>query len=88
MTYLFIYNSSLGSEEDVIALLNDYDGICSWRTDIPGTFFLQSDKTAESIAEYIINTKPNSRFFVVEISHNRQGWLPKNAWSFIKGTDK
>ena len=70
--------------ETVKALLNDCPLICDWRSDIPNTFLIKSDNQASELADFFIEKKPNSRFFITEITTNRQGWLPREAWRFIK----
>lgn len=65
-------------------MLNSCDLIIDWRTDMPNSFLIASDATADSIADYIISQKRNARFLITEIKSNRQGWLPKDSWAFIK----
>lgn len=83
-TYILIYSDLLGSKQEVIDLLNSIPIINNWRTDITNTFFVKSEETADEIADNIIEKKANARFFISEISSNKQGWLPKDAWKFIK----
>ena len=84
MKYLLTYNRSLGAEEEVKSLLNTIPSITDWRTDIPNTFIIKTDAKIKDVAEQLIDKRPNSRFFISEISENRAGWLPKDAWTFIK----
>lgn len=84
MKYLLTYNRNLGAEEDVKSLLNTIPSISDWRTDIPNTFLIETDADIKEVAEQLIKERPNSRFFISEISGNRAGWLPKDAWNFIK----
>ncbi|UBD63953.1 hypothetical protein K6V25_13445 [Bacteroides salyersiae] len=83
-TYILIYSDLLGSKQEVIDLLNSIPAINNWRTDITNSFFIKSESTADEIADSIIEKKTNVRFFISEISSNMQGWLPKDAWKFIK----
>lgn len=85
--YILLYNNSLGNEEDVKSFLDSISEIINWRTDIMNTFLLKSKLEANQIADIFIKQKPNARFFISEISSNRQGWLPKDAWNFIKEDD-
>ena len=82
--YIFIYNNSLGNEEETKELLNSIREISDWRTDIRNTFLIKSTLEANELADIIIKNKPQARFFISEIAENRQGWLPKDAWKFIK----
>ena len=83
-TYILIYSDLLGSKQEVIDLLNSIPAINNWRTDITNSFFIKSESSADEIADSIIEKKTNVRFFISEISSNMQGWLPKDAWKFIK----
>lgn len=85
--YTLIYNSSLGSEYEVKDLLNSINEIIDWRTDISNSFMLKTKLEANQIADILIRKKPKARFFISEISDNRQGWLPKDTWNFIKESD-
>ena len=82
--YIFIYNNSLGNEEETKELLNSISEISDWRTDIRNTFLIKSTLEANELADIIIKNKPQARFLISEIAENRQGWLPKDAWKFIK----
>ena len=82
--YIFIYNNSLGNEEETKELLNSIRQISDWRTDIRNTFLIKSTLEANELADIIIKNKPQARFLISEIAENRQGWLPKDAWKFIK----
>lgn len=86
-TYVFTYANSLGNYEEVKELLNSIDQIKDWRYDAMNAFFLKSDSTSEEIADIIISRKPNSRFFITEVTPNRQGWLPNETWGFLKEQD-
>ena len=82
--YIFIYNNSLGNEEETKELLNSIREISDWRTDIRNTFLIKSTLEANELADIIIKNKPQARFLLSEIAENRQAWLPKDAWKFIK----
>lgn len=82
--YIFIYNNSLGNEEETKELLNSIREISDWRTDIRNSFLIKSTLEANELADIIIKNKPQARFLISEIAENRQGWLPKDAWKFIK----
>ncbi len=84
MVYILIYNAVLVPEEEMKDLLNKASFISDWRTDIINTFLIKSDHSADEIADFLIAEKPNVRFLVSEINQNRQGWLPKDSWSFMR----
>lgn len=82
--YIFIYSDTLGNLNEVTILLDSIPEIVKWQTDMPNSFILKSDLEAKKLADIIIQKKPNARFFISEITENRQGWLPKETWNFIK----
>lgn len=85
--YILIYNNTLGTLTEVTELLDSMSEITEWQTDIPNSFMLKSDLEAKQLANIIIEKKPNVRFLISEITENRQGWLPKKSWNFIKDRD-
>lgn len=86
-TYIFLYSNTFGSVSEVTELIDSIPQIVKWRTDIPNSFMLKSDLEAKQLADFIIGKKANARFLISEITENRQGWLPKEAWNFIKDKD-
>lgn len=84
MTYIFVYSNSFGDREAVKSILNSIPAVQNWRYDLPNTFYIVSDKTANELATLIMAKRPNKRFIIAEISKgNRQGWLPKDTWNFL-----
>lgn len=86
-TYIFLYDNTLGSITEVTELIDSIPEIAQWRTDLPNSFMLKSDLEAKQLADIIIEKKTNVRFLISEITENRQGWLPKDAWKFIKNKE-
>lgn len=83
--YIFIYSDNMGSREEIKALLNNISEITDWRYDLPNSFFIQSGLNAKELGGLIKRQKPDSRYFLTEISSsNRQGWLPTSTWDFLK----
>lgn len=86
-TYLFIYSEKMGDREYLKQLLNSMPEISSWRYDIPNCFYLQSEYSAQDLVDLIVEKLPadhSKRFFISEIGSNRQGYLNKDTWNFIK----
>lgn len=84
MIYLLTYSRNMGSEDEVKSIIDKCPFIRNWRTDLPNIFFIESDVNADELADYFIEKKQECRFFITEIANNRQGWLPKSAWEFLK----
>jgi hypothetical protein len=58
--------------------------IIRWRYDIPNSFYIHSNASADELTAKIANKFPGRKCFLfVEISENRQGYLSKETWNFI-----
>lgn len=82
--YLLIFDSTFGELDRVVFEFKQIDVIRDVRTCISGSLFIKSTVSASEIAKQLIAKYQNCRFFITEISANRQGWLPKSLWEFIK----
>ena len=82
-SYMLIYSDSLGSRDEVKDCLNSLSEVLTWRYDMPNSFYIVSDYTANQIAKSIQDSIGNGRFLVTEISSNKQGWLPPESWYLI-----
>ena len=90
-TYLLVYANSLGDREYVKQVLGAIPIIRNWRYDMPNSFYLWSDTTAQDIVTSIaekVGDATSKRFLVVEITSNKQGYLTKDTWAFINRTKK
>lgn len=85
-TYIFSYNlhDELDDEELDGMLKSIFSNIGDFKKDMAFTFIIASDRNANFIADEVIKKIPKLRFFITEITDNRQGWLPKETWEFIK----
>ena len=79
--YLFVYSDNLGGREYVNGILDAIN--CNWRYDINNCYYLKSNLTADELTQSILKIA-RGRFFITEISSNRQGILPKRTWEFLK----
>lgn len=87
MVYLFIYNDAVGNREYVKGIIESLSEIDAWRYDMPNCFYLSSDYSAQELTDVIlgrIGEAPGRRFLISEISENRQGFLPKATWQFMR----
>ena len=82
--YLLIYDHEVGTREEVREFLDEQPEILHWRYDLPNTFYLISDQSAEDLYEIFQNfNRKHGRFLVSKVSSNRQGWLPRKTWKFL-----
>lgn len=83
-SYLLAYSDSLGTRDEIKECLSGLDVIDTWRFDMPYTFYVISDNSANEISQAIRDSLGNGRFIITEISsENKQGWLPKETWYLI-----
>ena len=83
--YLFIYNDSVGTREQVREFIDKRQEISNWRCDLPNMFYLISEKSAGELYEIIQEfNKERGLFLVCEAGQNRQGWLPEETWTLLR----
>lgn len=83
--YLLVYSTDFGPQEDVQQMLDVHPHVLNWYRCLPNCFFFVSDWTASTIASSFRETyHRQGRFFVVDVSLDSNGWLPKRAWSFMR----
>jgi len=76
------YNSKKFHEQITTA-----KGIKTWWHYIDNTYILivESSILAKNITDYVMPLIPKRRFFVCELDlRNHNGWLPQEAWDWIK----
>ena len=82
--YLLIYDHDVGTRKEVREFLDEQSEILDWRHDLPNTFYLISDLSAEDLCKIFQNfNRKNGGFLISEVGSNRQGWLPRKTWKFL-----
>ena len=82
--YLLAYSTTLGSRDEVKAVLNQLPEVLTWRYDMPNTFYIISEADAGALAKLIrAASGSKGRFIVTEITTNRNGWLTPESWYLI-----
>lgn len=87
MVYLLVYNNNLGDRETVKSLIESITEIEAWRFDMPNSFYLSSNCSAQELADMFLSKAPKAngrRFLITLITDNRQGYLPKDTWTFLR----
>lgn len=82
-TYVFVYSDSLGTFEVVKNCVDNMVSVLDWRTDLPNTFYLVSEASADTLAAEIRKRLGNHRFLITEYSSNSQGWLNEESWYLL-----
>jgi hypothetical protein len=86
--YLLVYDSFLGNRDEVKDILNHMYMIDKWRYDMPNSFYIISEYSAEQIAKEIRKiTGDKGKFIVSELQANSYGWLTKESWYLIQNKE-
>lgn len=88
-TYLMVYSDKLGDRETVKRILGLMPEISHWRYDMPHSFYLLSEASAQELVSSMVShlgQASSKRFIIAEITDNRQGYLPRETWNFINQT--
>lgn len=84
--YLLVFDITVGTLEEVSKFLDKReDAFQNWMTILPNSFFVISDKSAAELSDVFRTfTKDKGRFIILDVNTDRNGWLPKKAWNFVK----
>jgi len=83
MKYLITYDLNRPGQdyEDLINAIKVYENIHVMQS----VWFISTDEKAEEIYQYFKNyLDKNDNIFICEINSNRQGYLNKKYWEFLK----
>lgn len=82
--YLLAYSDDVGSREVVKGYLNSMSEVTHWRYDMPHTFYVISEASAQALSDRFRELGGSKgRFVFVEFTDNHQGWLTKASWHLI-----
>jgi hypothetical protein len=82
--YIFIYSQRFGDREFVKGVVNRIPEITNWRYDLPNTFYLVSELSADELAKRVTEVAgKKARHLITELSENSQGLLPRKTWHLL-----
>lgn len=82
--YLLIYDDEVGTRKEVRKFLDERPEVLHWRFDLPNTFYLVSELSAEALYGIFQNfNQEKGGFLISEVGSNTQGWLPKRSWALL-----
>ncbi|WP_196435166.1 hypothetical protein [Methylomonas sp. LL1] len=89
-SYIFIYNRSLGTKEEVRDFVNSCESIITWRSELSNTFFIVSELSAykiyDLVAEYFGEGK--GEFLICKYDENNsQGLLNERSWHLLNNNE-
>jgi len=83
--YLLLFSDATGGKQVIREWLNREGAVIHWRTDMPNSFYLISEATANELSQSLMNRiGKKGRHLVTEITDNRQGMLPKETWHLLR----
>jgi hypothetical protein len=83
--YLVVFGLTAGSHNAIKEFLDFQPEILNWATYMPRTFFVVSELTASSLAVVLRKlANGKARFIVLDVNTDRDGWLPTDAWEFMR----
>lgn len=86
--YILVFSDSVGTIDEVKEFIDSRDEITSWYYCMTNAIFLRSKKTANQLSDIFREyTEDNGRFLILDCETDRNGWLTKKAWKFMKNED-
>lgn len=86
--YLLAFDDELGTREEIRKFLDSHEDVFqNWQSVLPNSFFIVSDKSATEMTDVLHKLRRKNgggRFLVVDLDTDRNGWLPKKTWDFIR----
>lgn len=84
-SYLFVYNPSLGTREEVKEFIDSCGEISSWRYELLNTYFIVSEMNANDLYELVSGHFGEGKgiFIISEYVNNSQGLLTERSWRLL-----
>jgi hypothetical protein len=82
-TYLIIL-SAKHNREKVLEFLNQFPSIEYWFHSLPFTIFVNTQLSAQQLAQLIESKFGQEMIFVTEVSNDSWGRLPTDHWTYFK----
>jgi len=83
--YILVFSDSVGKREDVKDFINSRNEIITWYLCMTNAIFIRSRLTATQLQQVFREfTHDKGRFIILDCNTDRNGWLPEDAWKFMK----
>lgn len=83
--YLLAYSEDFGDHENVRKFIDKRPEIVNWKRCFLGTYFIVSDRSAYELTDILREfSKDKGNFIVADLNTDRNGFLPRAAWEFIR----
>lgn len=84
-SYLFVFNPSLGTREEIKDFIDSCGKISSWRYELNNTYFIVSELDANDLYNLVSVHfgEGKGSFIIAEYVDNSQGLLNERSWQLL-----
>lgn len=83
--YILVFSDDVGGRENVKNFIDSRSEIITWYLCMSNAIFIRSQLDADGLQKIFREfTKDNGRFIVLDCDTDRNGWLPRKAWQFMR----
>jgi len=83
--YILVWSNSAGKRDEIKEFINSRDEIITWYLCMSNAIFIRSEYTAGALEKIFREfTMDKGRFIILDCDADRNGWLPRKAWDFMK----
>lgn len=84
--YILVFDDALGTRKEIQEFLDKRPEVLNWYACMSNAIFLVSERTASGLQAIMkeFSVGKNARFVIVDANTDRDGWLPKAAWEFLR----
>lgn len=83
--YILTFDQGKTDTQKMHEIIKNSPYIKTWWHYLGSTYILVSEDSLDTVHQHIMKSYPKHRYFLAEVNlHNKNGWLPKEAWEWIK----
>jgi hypothetical protein len=83
--YILVFSDEVGTREAVKRFLDSRDEVMTWYYCMSNAIFIPSTYTAKDLQKMFRQfTNDKGRFMILDCNTDRDGWLTKDAWKFMR----
>ncbi len=83
--YILVFSGDLGTRDQIKDFLDSRSEIITWYYCMTNAIFVRSSFTAKTLTVMFREfTKDKGRFIFLDCATDRNGWLPADAWKFMR----
>jgi hypothetical protein len=82
-SYVLVLDDSI-TRQEAVTLIDQLNSVKNWYACMGHVVLIVSDVSASTLAEQLRPSFSGRRFIVLDAATDRNGWLPKQAWDFLR----